>query len=145
MSDPSTFTVRPLAPSTALDGAFRVHIPPKDLDVLGLKSGDLCQLSSADGNAGVGIAWRSTETTAKPQPHPVKLSETLRDIFGFKLGYQIKVQKLNTKVAHADRVVIVDKTNKHDIDASKDDDSWFVRCSFTLSKSTLTKLRSSSL
>lgn len=130
MGEAPVFTVRPLIPSTAaLEGAFRVHIPVKDLEILGLKAGELCKLKSADGNTtGVGIAWRSTEQNAKPQVHPVKLTDTVRDAFGFKLGNQVTIQKSTSKIAHADRVVIVDVTDYDAIDAAKDDNNWRIRC-----------------
>lgn len=132
MADIPNFVVRPLPPSTALDGAFRVHIPAKDLEPLGLKAGDLCQLSSADGLTGVGIAWRSVEQNAKPQVHPVKLTDNLREAIGFKLGSQITISKTGGKIVHADRVIIVDVTDKSTLDAAKNDNNWQLRCAFTL-------------
>lgn len=132
MVDLPSFVVRPLPPSTALDGAFRVHIPAKNLDLLGLKPGDLCQLSSADGNTGIGIAWRSVEQNAKPNVYPVKLADALRDAMGFKLGSQVTIQKAAGKIVHADRVVIIDVTEKNTLDVSKNDNNWQLRCGFTL-------------
>ncbi|KAH0133013.1 hypothetical protein KCU67_g16552, partial [Aureobasidium melanogenum] len=101
MADSTLFTVRPLPPTTSLDGAFRVHLTAKDLDLLGLKLGELCTLHSGDGSSAVGIAWRSMDTSVKPQLHPVKLSEAMRDAFGFKLGSQITIEKINAKIVHA--------------------------------------------
>ncbi|KAL1303368.1 hypothetical protein AAFC00_006765 [Neodothiora populina] len=134
MGDPPTFTVRPLIPSaTVLEGAFRVHIPTKDLEILGLKAGDLCQINSADGPAGVGIAWRSTEQNAKPQIHPVKLTDTLRDAFSLKLGNHVNIQKAaSQKIVHANRVIVIDVTDSSAIEATKDDNNWKLRCAFTL-------------
>ena len=132
MADAPSFTVRPLLPSSALDGAFRVHISPKDLELLGLKAGDICRLSSPDGTTGVGIAWRSTDQNAKPQVHPVKLTDTLRDAFGFKLGNQLTIQKTNSKISHADRVVVIDVTESDSFDSAKDDNNWKLRCVYTL-------------
>lgn len=132
MGDSPSFTVRPLPPSTALDGAFRVHITVKDLELLGLKAGELCQLSSADGSTGVGIAWRSTDLNVKPGVHPIKVTDTLRDAYGFKLGNQLTLQKAGTKIVRADRIVAIDVTDSHNIDASKDDNNWKLRCAYTL-------------
>jgi len=132
MGDSLTFTVRPLIPNaTVLEGAFRVHIPTKDLELLGLKAGDLCRLNSTDGNTGVGIAWRSTEQNAKPQVHPVKLTDTVRDAFGFKLGNQVTIQKTTSKIAHASRVTVIDVTDGN-IDRAKNDNNWKIRCQSTL-------------
>jgi len=133
MGDSLTFTVRPLIPNaTVLEGAFRVHIPTKDLELLSLKAGDLCRLNSADGNTGVGIAWRSTEQNAKPQVHPVKLTDTVRDAFGFKLGNQVTIQKTTSKIVHASRVTVIDVTDRNNIDGTKNDNNWKIRCQSTL-------------
>ncbi|KAI5201116.1 AAA-domain-containing protein [Aureobasidium subglaciale] len=132
MVDSTMFTVRPLPPTTSLDGAFRVHLTAKDLDLLGLKLGELCTLHSGDGSSAVGIAWRSMDTSVKPQLHPVKLSEAMRDAFGFKLGSQITIEKINAKIAHADRVVVIDVSDNDKIDLTKDDKSWKWRCGMAL-------------
>ncbi|KAG9961992.1 AAA-domain-containing protein, partial [Aureobasidium melanogenum] len=132
MADSTLFTVRPLPPTTSLDGAFRVHLTAKDLDLLGLKLGELCTLQSGDGASAVGIAWRSMDTSVKPQLHPVKLSEAMRDAFGFKLGSQITIEKINAKIAHADRVVVIDVSDSEKIDLTKDDRSWKWRCGMAL-------------
>ena len=132
MVDSTMFTVRPTPPTTSLDGAFRVHLTAKDLDILGLKLGDLCILHSGDGSSAVGIAWRSMDTSVKPQLHPVKLSEAMRDAFGFKLGSQITIEKINAKIAHADRVVVIDVSDSEKIDLTKDDKSWKWRCGMAL-------------
>ncbi|CAD0114281.1 unnamed protein product [Aureobasidium uvarum] len=132
MVDSTLFTVRPLPPTTSLDGAFRVHLTAKDLDLLGLKLGELCILHSGDGSSAVGIAWRSMDTSVKPQLHPVKLSEAMRDAFGFKLGSQITIEKINAKIAHADRVVVIDVSDSEKIDLAKDDKSWKWRCGMAL-------------
>ncbi|KAI5245873.1 AAA-domain-containing protein [Aureobasidium subglaciale] len=126
------FTVRPSPPTTSLDGAFRVHLTAKDLDLLGLKLGELCTLHSSDGSSAVGIAWRSLDTSVKPQLHPVKLSEAIRDAFGFKLGSQITIEKINAKIAHADRVVVINVSDNDKIDLTKDDKSWKWRCGMAL-------------
>lgn len=132
MVDSPSFTVRPLPPTTSLDGAFRVHIPAKDLDLLGLRIGELCLLHSADGSSGVGIAWRSTDTSVKPQVHPVKLTDAMRDAFGFKLGNQLTIQKATGKIAHADRVIVIDVSDHDQVDLAKDDKNWKWRCGMTL-------------
>lgn len=132
MSDLLSFTVRPLPPTTSLDGAFRVHIPNKDLELLNLKPGELCHLNTQDGNTGTGIAWRSLDANAKPHAHPVKLTDTLRDAFGFKLGNQLIIEKANTKFHHADRVVVIDVSGNANTDPLKDDKNWKWRCGLTL-------------
>ncbi|GAB7349883.1 hypothetical protein MBLNU459_g0576t2 [Dothideomycetes sp. NU459] len=132
MNDVPSFTVRPLPPTASLDGAFRVHIPTKDLEILSLKPGELCSLKSEDGSTGVGIAWRSLDSNAKPHAHPVKLTDTLRDAFGFKLGNQLTITKANTQIHHADRVVVIDVSDHATADPLKDDKNWKWRCGLTL-------------
>ena len=42
------FVVRPLQ-ATNLDGAFRVHLSPDGLDKLGLRIGEICQITGENG------------------------------------------------------------------------------------------------
>ncbi|KAI4729594.1 AAA-domain-containing protein [Aureobasidium sp. EXF-10728] len=128
----SLFTVRPLPPTTSLDGAFRVHLTVKDLGLLGLQPNELCIVHSGDGSSVVGIAWRSLDTSVKPQTHPVKLSEVMRDAFGIKLGSQITIEKINAKIVHADRVVVTDVSDREKLDLTKDDENWKNRCAAAL-------------
>ncbi|KAK8192750.1 AAA+-type ATPase [Zalaria obscura] len=121
------FIVRPMPPASTLEGAFRIHVTTKDLESLGLKPGDLCQVSGKDGGCGVGIAWRSIDTP-KNQPHPVKLTDTFRDAFGFKLGNQVTISKAGSEKVLAERVTIVDVSDNALSEQSKDDDIWKYRC-----------------
>lgn len=130
----SSFTVRPLPSSAILEGAFRVHIGSRDLEGLRLKPGDLCNLATQDGNIGTGIAWRSIEQNTKAQSHPVKLSDTIRDAFGFKLGNQMTISRASKPIAHVDRVTIIDVSDNDAVDASRDDGSWKWECGQTLCK-----------
>lgn len=124
--DPVSFTVRPLPPGSILDGAFRVHIPSRELDMLKLKPGDLCHLTSLEGHLGTGIVWRSNEQNTKAQTRPVKLTETIREAFGFKLGNHVNISRTTNRILHAERVTIVDVSDK--IDPIKDHESWRWRC-----------------
>lgn len=131
-SDPPVFTVRPLLPDNPLDGAsFRVHITSKDLESLGLRPGDLCELRTSDGSTGAGIAWRSADQT-KSQTPPVKLSKTLREAFDFKLGNHLTIIKATSRVHHAARVVVVGVSDDGSADPSKDDSSWLWDCGHLL-------------
>lgn len=140
MGDSLKLTVRPLGPNApappVLEGAFRLHILVKDLEALGLKNGDICQLNGSDGNTGLGIAWRSTVQDAKSHLHPVKLTYTLLDAYQLKPGHLITVQRASSqRIIRADRVVLVDVTDSSDVDPTKDDNTWQLRCAFTLSES----------
>ena len=82
MSD-TAFTVRPL-PGSNLKGAFRVHINPDALLQLQLKLGEVCLIIGEDGTRGAGIAWRAADKMgSSPKSQPIKMSEILRDTFGF--------------------------------------------------------------
>lgn len=123
------FIIRPMPPG-GLAGTFRFHVTAKDLTALGLNVGDLCQITCEDGSTGYGIAWRSTESLAKPQSHPVKMSDSLRDAFGFKLGMHVTIQKTNAQILHADRVSITE-IHPQDTIQEPDDNRWAGRCAYT--------------
>lgn len=122
------FTVRPLPRGTSLEGAFRVHIASKDLEALRIRPGDLCLLCTAEGTTGTGIAWRSTDIVAKANTHPVKLTDTFRDAFNFKLGNQLTISKSPAQIYHADRVVVTDVSDHDTSDEPRDDENWNWRC-----------------
>jgi len=126
--DQLDFTVRPLPRGSSLEGAFRVQISTKDLETLELRPGDLCQLTTAEGTTGTGIAWRSTEPTTKTNMHPVKLTDTFRDAFNFKLGNSVVIKKTSAQIFHADRVVVTDVSDHDTSDDVKDDTNWSWRC-----------------
>ena len=86
------FIVRPLT-TTGLDGAFRVQIAPEALDKIGLKVEDICQITDEDGTTGLGIAWRAADRMGtSPKIPPAKMSDTLRETFGFE-GTPIQVNR----------------------------------------------------
>lgn len=130
MGDLPDFIVRPL-PHAGLAGAFRFHLTSKDLSTLGLNVGDLCQITSEDGSVGYGIAWRSTEPLAKPQSHPVRMSDSLRDAFGFKLGMHVAIIKAKTQIHEADQVSITE-VRSDDEARNSSDNLWMYRCAIAL-------------
>lgn len=137
------FVVRPLT-ATGLDGAFRVHIAPEALDKIGLKVGDLCHITDEDGSSGFGIAWRAADRMGtSPKVPPAKISDTLRDTFGFKQGTQITISSCDKKITKAQTVSLTDVTPS-DYDGV-DDGKWLNRCRTLLGKSlpsvTLWRLR----
>jgi AAA family ATPase len=126
------FVVRPLT-ATGLDGAFRVHIAPEALDKIGLKVGDICQITDEDGSSGFGIAWRAADRMGtSPKVPPAKMSDALRETFGFKQGTQITISKCDKKITRAQTVTLTDVTPS-DYDGT-DDGSWVIRCRSLLSK-----------
>jgi AAA family ATPase len=121
------FVVRPLT-TTGLDGAFRVQIAPEALDKIGL------QITDEDGATGLGIAWRAADRMGtSPKIPPAKMSDTLRETFGFKQGTQITISKSDKKKTKAVAVSLTDVTPA-DYDGV-DDDLWLGRCRFILGKS----------
>jgi AAA family ATPase len=125
------FTIRNLQMSS-LEGAFRVHIDQGALTRLGLKLEDLCQITSEEGTTGLGIAWRAAEKGMgnSPKMQPVKLSETLRETFGFESGKPVKIEKSGRSILPAAKVVLTDVTPS-DYDGT-DDESWDGRCRMLL-------------
>ena len=136
MEEPINFTVRPLPRGATLDGAFRIHIPSKDLDSLQLRPGELCSLTSVEGNTGTGIAWRSTEQITKADSHHVKMTDALRSAFGFKMGNTVTITKLAGQIHHANRVVVTDVSEHSSQDMQKDDNAWKSRIGNLLGEST---------
>jgi len=134
MEESISFTVRPLPRGATLDGAFRVQLATKDLDSLKLRPGDLCHLITADGTTGTGIAWRSTEPNTKANAHPIKVTDTLRDAFNFKLGNQLTISKSSAQIYHAKRVIVTDVSDHDESDNNKDDTNWSWRCGNILGK-----------
>jgi len=127
------FQVRPLA-ATGLDGAFRVHIAPEALDKIGLKVGDVCYITDDDGSSGFGIAWRALDRMGNsPKAPPAKISDTLRDTFGFKTGTQITISSCDKKITQARNVSLMDVTPS-DYDGA-DDGKWLNRSRTLLGKS----------
>lgn len=126
------FVVRPLT-AAGLDGAFRVHISPEALEKLGLKVGEVCQITDEDGASGVGIAWRAADRMGNsPKVQPAKMSDTLRETFGFKQGTQITIARSDKQVTRAKTVRLVDVTPS-DYDGTNDG-SWVTRCRTLLGK-----------
>lgn len=127
------FVVRPLT-VTGLEGAFRVHIAPEALDKIGLKVGDLCQIVDEEGSSGFGIAWRAADRMGtSPKVPPAKISDVLRETFGFKQGTQITISSCTKRITKAKTVSLTDVTPS-DYDGT-DDGNWITRCRALLGKS----------
>ncbi|KAF2487543.1 P-loop containing nucleoside triphosphate hydrolase protein [Neohortaea acidophila] len=134
------FAVRPLPAHSGLDGAFRIHIPPEQLDVLGLRVGDVCEVSGGEHGTdllGHGIAWRATEKLgANPKQKPAKMTDTLRHAFNIKEGSHVNLSPSRAKIARADKVVLTDVTPTEFLNgdaAETEDEKWWWRCGHTLS------------
>nr|POE94253.1 atpase family gene 2 protein [Quercus suber] len=127
------FVIRPL-PSNTLEGAFRVHLSPESLEKLHLKVGDVCEISSASGAIGHGIAWRAADkltTSASPKLRPIKMTETLRHAYGFTEGAQVQIAKTGAAMTHAERVRL--SAVEADDEATTNFKSWRIACAALLS------------
>lgn len=132
------FVVRHLQ-STSLDGAFRVHLPPECLDQLGLKVGDLCEITSEEGTtSGCGIAWRAADKMgSNPKTRPVKMTGTLKDAFEIKDGSHVTISTTKATTMHADHITLTDVTPAEYMQGQEhetDDGRWWSRCFYLLCK-----------
>ena len=116
------FVARTL-PYTGLDGAFRIHMLPEHLEQAGLKLGDLCEITGENGDAkGYGIAWRATDKMGtSPKNRPVKMTETLQTAYGIRDGSQVMLYRTDTKIVHADEIVVTDVTPNDWLESDPDD------------------------
>ncbi|KAF2723165.1 AAA-domain-containing protein [Polychaeton citri CBS 116435] len=131
-----TCVVRDLksAAATPLSDAFRAHLSPDVLDNLHLRIGDICDIATEDGKCtGVAIAWRAADKLGSPKNPPVKLSEILREAYGFKLGAPVIVKKSSAKITTADKIVLTEVTGvDNEVSQSLEDGCWISRSRTTL-------------
>ncbi|KAJ8110592.1 hypothetical protein OPT61_g6607 [Boeremia exigua] len=92
------FTLRPLernppsTPGNALEGAFRVHLSPKELRNHRLANGDLIRLKTLAGFKGYGIAWTAAGTNPANKPI-AKVTDLLKEQCGLSLNDPVFVEK----------------------------------------------------
>lgn len=120
------FVVRPLK-TNGTQGAFRVHISADALSKIGLNVGDTCSITGENGgSSGLAIAWRAAEGMGNsPKIQGAKLSETLRETFGFKEGTKVAITKTDKKIMIADKIALTDVTPA-EYDGT-DDGCWMSR------------------
>lgn len=121
-----------LLPAAKLESAFRVHVLPESLNQAQLRLGDLCEISSVDGSTtGYGIAWRADDGMGnRPKIRPVKVTETIRDAFGWEEGSRVTVSKTDAKILHADRINLCDVTpTEYSKPGEINDGCWRIRIS----------------
>lgn len=119
-------------PSTGLEGAFRVHLTPESLEKIGLKVGELCQITGENGDLGYGIAWRATDKMGtSPKLRPAKMTDIMRAAFGFTEGSHVMIVKTTAQISHAHKVSISDAMP---IDPASDAsyNSWRIACTWLL-------------
>lgn len=92
------FALRPLernppsTPGNALEGAFRVHLAPKELRDHRLTNGDLIRLKTATEFKGYGVAWTAAGTNPAKKPI-AKVTDLLRDEYGLSLNDPTWIEK----------------------------------------------------
>ncbi|KAF2857210.1 AAA-domain-containing protein, partial [Piedraia hortae CBS 480.64] len=97
----------PLKGSQDTKTAFRVHLSPETLEKLDLKIGQLCHITTdADAISGYGIAWRGNDSMDSPKKASVKMSEVMRNTFGFKENQQVTISKAGNPILFASTVVL---------------------------------------
>jgi AAA family ATPase len=94
----AAFTLRPLernppsTPGNALEGAFRVHLSPKELRDHRLTPGDLIRLKTLAGFKGYGIAWTAAGTNPAKKPI-AKVTDLLKEQCSLSLNDPVFIEK----------------------------------------------------
>ncbi|KAF2190980.1 AAA-domain-containing protein [Zopfia rhizophila CBS 207.26] len=92
MTTSTEYTLRPLErriPSS-LEGGFRVHLPKKEVEKLGLSPGDLCRIGTEKGN--FAIAWNAQETN-QGNKAIAKVTDLLREKYSLPLTERVPITK----------------------------------------------------
>lgn len=111
MSDSHVYSLRPLvrpAGNPTLEGAFRVHVPPKELKALGLEAGELCSLNISDRNAGLGFIWPSFDNNSVTAKRVAKISDILKDTYGLNYQDKITIGKVEDGLQKIDTVYVTE-------------------------------------
>ncbi|KAF3007427.1 AAA+-type ATPase [Curvularia kusanoi] len=93
------FTLRPLernppsTPGNALEGAFRVHLSPRELRDHRLTPGDLIRLKTLAGFKGYGIAWTAAGTTNPAKKPIAKVTDLLKEQCNLSLNDPVFIEK----------------------------------------------------
>ena len=111
MSDSHIYSLRPFvrpAGNPTLDGAFRVHVAPKELKALGLEAGDLCSLNVSDSNAGLGFIWPSFDNSSVTPKRIAKISDLLKDTYGLNYQDRVTISKVEDGLQRTGTVYVTE-------------------------------------
>ena len=111
MSDSHLFSLRPHvrpAGSPSLEGAFRIHVSPKEMKALGLEAGDLCNLTISDSTVGLGFIWPSHDNNAVTPKRIAKISDVLKDNYGLNYQDKVTISKADDGLQRADTVYVTE-------------------------------------
>ena len=135
------FAVRTLPLPTHVEGAFRVHILQEHLDQVGLKLGDLCEISTDEAGKevlGHGISWRATDKLGASQKvRPARVTNTLQAACEIREGSHVYLRRTNAKMVHAAQVTLVDVTPQaysKTQEIETEDGRWRLHCIAALRK-----------
>jgi len=96
MTAAPSFSLRPLernTPHEALEGAFRVHLSPKDLKSLGVVNGEAIRITSTStGIQGFAVAWNAASTNPGNKLI-AKVTDLLREKYGLHLQESVIIEK----------------------------------------------------
>jgi AAA family ATPase len=107
----SALVVVRIQQSRGLEDALRVHLSPESLDAAGLAIGDPCEVNNEDGTVtAYGIAWRAEDrmNATRPKNRPIKVTETLRDLFDLKEGSRVTISRTRASLQPASKIMLTD-------------------------------------
>lgn len=103
------FSLRPQErrePANLLDGAFRVHIPVREIKSLGLEVYGLCGISNANGTTGVGIAYPAQDSGGGGAKRIAKVTDLFRDFYGFNLQDRVTLSESTVEDTTIESIVV---------------------------------------
>ena len=128
MADKTLFALRRAPESSelnALEGGFRIQIPPKELRILGLKSGDFCRLVSEDGKkGGLAIAWQSSDVKDAGK-RIIKITDCLKETYRLSLEDKVSVAKTEERLQPAESVTVSNASDSATLDAFEEEEVKF--------------------
>ncbi|KAJ5411963.1 uncharacterized protein N7487_006322 [Penicillium crustosum] len=129
MSDPRSFTARPLSKQQArkdFKDAFRVYLSSSSLAALRLQTESICTLRQGDGPPQTAIAWYASENI---QSTVMQISRTMQECYDIKIGEKVSITRAEGPLEDIDVVTLEDcsdpeKIAKHGSISESDRSHW---------------------
>ena len=129
MSDPRSFTARPLSKQQArkdFKDAFRVYLSSSSLAALRLQTESICTLRQGDGPPQTAIAWYASENI---QSTVMQISRTMQECYDIKIGEKVAITRAEGPLEDIDVVTLEDcsdpeKIAKHGSISESDRSHW---------------------
>lgn len=103
MAEARKYTVRPHKPAkTETKGWFRVYLSDHALIHAGFEPGTLCEVSNATDPSFLAVVWLATGI----QDSIVQTTETLRELYDFKLGDHLCISPTSKTIQEAEVIVL---------------------------------------